>query len=201
MSTALHQVMHGVAIKKHGDAPAIAEVAGLPLATVERVLAEALAGGRVSGTDGKYLLTPAGHMIVSAEYSRFCADLRGNAGFVSACERFEVINKDLKQLITDWQTRDIGGKRVANDHRDSAYDERVLDRLGALHERFEPLLGELVQHAPRLAVYRRKLGEALEQAEDGDPSWVSDARRDSYHTVWFELHEDLLRLLGRSREE
>ena len=53
MSTALHQVMHGVAIKKHGDAPAIAEVAGLPLATVERVLAEALAGGRVSGTDGK----------------------------------------------------------------------------------------------------------------------------------------------------
>jgi len=24
---------------------------------------------------------------------------------------------------------------------------------------------------------------------------------DSYHTVWFELHEDLLRILGREREE
>ena len=27
------------------------------------------------------------------------------------------------------------------------------------------------------------------------------AKIDSYHTVWFELHEDLLRMLGREREE
>lgn len=201
MSTALHQVMHGVAIKKHGDAQAVADIAGLPLATVERVLAEALASGRISGTDGKYLLTPAGHMIVAGEYSRFCAGLRADPGFVAACERFDVINRDLKQLITDWQTREIGGKRVANDHGDADYDQRLIDRLGALHERFEPLLGQLVKAAPRLAVYQRKLTAALEKAEDGDIAWVSDARQDSYHTMWFELHEDLLRLLGRTREE
>ena len=41
----------------------------------------------------------------------------------------------------------------------------------------------------------------LEKAEDGKVEWVSDARIESYHTVWFELHEDLLRLLGRQREE
>ena len=43
--------------------------------------------------------------------------------------------------------------------------------------------------------------EALEQAEDGNVNAVSDARSESYHTVWFELHEDLLRLTGRQREE
>ena len=31
--------------------------------------------------------------------------------------------------------------------------------------------------------------------------WVSDARLPSYHTLWFELHEDLLRILGRRRAE
>jgi hypothetical protein len=30
---------------------------------------------------------------------------------------------------------------------------------------------------------------------------VSDARTPSYHTVWFELHEDLLRVLDRERDE
>ncbi len=42
---------------------------------------------------------------------------------------------------------------------------------------------------------------ALERAEGGAIEWVSDARILSYHTVWFELHEDLLRILGRQRSE
>jgi hypothetical protein len=29
---------------------------------------------------------------------------------------------------------------------------------------------------------------------------MSGVRVSSYHTVWFEMHEDLLRLLGRTRE-
>ena len=201
MTTDLHRVMHGVAIKKHGDAAAIAGIAGLPEARVAQVLAAAVTGGRIADVDGKYLLTPAGQMIVAAEYSRFCAPLRADQEFVDAYARFEVVNRDLKLLITEWQTLEIGGKRVANDHTDQDYDERVIDRLGDLHERFEPVLQRMCASLTRLTGYRDKLGTALERAEDGDASWVSDARIDSYHTVWFELHEDLLRLLGRTREE
>ena len=42
-----------------------------------------------------------------------------------------------------------------------------------------------------------KLGwlNAGEKAEKGAVAWVSDAKIESYHTVWFELHEDLLRLM------
>jgi hypothetical protein len=201
MATELHRVMHGVAIRKHGDAKAVAALAGLPVARVESVLTGAVAGGRVAEVDGKYMLTPCGQMMLAGEYSRFNDGLRANADFVAAYQRFEVINKDLKQLITDWQTMEVGGKRVANDHSNKDYDERVIGRLGDLHERFEPILKKLCAGEPRLKVYSDKLGAALEKAEDGDLAWVSDAKLDSYHTVWFELHEDLLRILGHVREE
>ena len=54
---------------------------------------------------------------------------------------------------------------------------------------------------PRVGYYGNQLLAALEQAEDGDVRWVSDATIASYHTVWFELHEDLLRVTGLARRE
>lgn len=201
MATPLHLVMHAVAIKKHGSADDIAAISGLEPDTVADVLAGAVASGRVTELDGKYMLSPAGQLIVAAEYSRFWSDLRANAQFVDAYERFETINRDLKQLITRWQTVEVGGKRVPNDHSDAEYDDRIIGQLGDLHERFEPVLEQMIAAVPRLAVYRTRLTDALEKAEDGDIAWVSDARTASYHTVWFELHEELLRLLGRERDE
>ncbi len=107
----------------------------------------------------------------------------------------------MKQLITDWQTVTIGGTKVANDHSDKAHDAAIIDRLGDLHERIEPVLAKLAGKVPRMATWSAKLLHALEAAEDGDHEWVSDIRRESYHTVWFELHEDLLRIMGCEREE
>lgn len=201
MAPSLHALMHGTAIKKHGDLAAIAAVGGLSAASAEHTMREAIALGRILEVDGKYMLSPAGHLIVSSEYSRFCAELRANTQFVQAYDRFEVINNELKQLITRWQTLELGGKRVPNDHSDADYDSKIIDQIGDLHERFEPILGAVTQAEPRFAVYAEKLTAALEKAEDGDIDWVSDARTESYHTVWFELHEDLLRVLGREREE
>lgn len=40
-------------------------------------------------------------------------------------------------------------------------------------------------------------GETALQQRD----YVGGVRCDSYHTVWFELHEDLLRILGATRHE
>ena len=71
MATELHRVMHGVAIRKHGDAKAVAALAGLPVARVETVLTGAVAGGRVAEVDGRYMLTPCVQMMLAGEYSRF----------------------------------------------------------------------------------------------------------------------------------
>jgi hypothetical protein len=70
-----------------------------------------------------------------------------------------------------------------------------------LHERAETVLDQLAGALPRVRIYRDKLLAALEKAEDGTIAWISDAKIESYHTLWFELHEDLLRLMGREREE
>lgn len=197
----MHLVLHGLAIRKHAGAQAVAARIGLEVARVQQCLAEATARGRVVESGGRYLLAPLARMALEGEYSRYCEALRREAEFLAAYENFERINVELKTLVTDWQTLSIGGSRVANDHSDKAHDARLIDRLGELHERAEPMLAQLAKALPRLSVYGEQLQAALEKCEDGAVEWFSEVRIDSYHTVWFELHEDLLRLLGRSRSE
>jgi hypothetical protein len=197
----MHLVLHGVAIKKHAPAEAVAELVGLPLERVKTLLAQAVTRGRLAEVQGKYLLTPTARMALDSEYSRWYSELREQTGFIDAYEAFERVNNELKALITDWQTLTVGGQRVPNDHSNAAYDEGIIGRLGDLHERADKIFSRMATLLPRLGIYRQKLGAALEKAEDGELQWVSDVRIESYHTVWFELHEDLLRILGRQRQE
>lgn len=197
----MHLCLHGLAVKKHASPDTVAALLGLANSDVEAALRHATETGRVADAGGKFMLTPAGRMILESQYSRFYAAARSDHVFCQAHERFEVVNHDLKQTITDWQTMPLGGKQLANDHSDVDYDEKIIDRLGQIHERVEPILQTLAQRIARFGHYLEKLEAALEKAEDGDKQWVSDANLDSYHTVWFELHEDILRVLGRAREE
>lgn len=201
MMTERDLVLHAAAIKRHAPLGAIAGLACLPETTVATVMAQAVATGRAVEAKGAYALTPLAGVALQARYARTFATLRADADFVAAYEAFERINVSLKQIITDWQTLDVGGVKIANDHRDKAHDARIIDRLGGLHEQAEPILARLARKLPRLKYYADKLLAALEAAEDGDHEWVSDIRRDSYHTVWFEFHEEVLRIMGCEREE
>jgi len=201
MKNDMHLVLHGLAIKKHASAATVAGIIGLDSARVAAVLQDALTKGSVIEAKGKFSLQPMARIALESDYSRYCSDLRENQAFVKLYEDFEVVNTALKALITDWQVTEIAGSRVPNDHSNKDYDSRIIDRLGELHERAERVLTEFAAHLPRLAIYRDKLLAALEKAEDGAIEWVSDARIESYHTLWFELHEDLLRTLGRTRVE
>lgn len=194
-------VFHAAAIKRHAPLEAIAHLAGVAQDEAKDVIDHALATGRMMESRGAYALTPLAGVALRARYARHFGAVRKDAAFVSAYEGFERINRTLKQIITDWQTLDVGGAKVANDHSDKAHDEAVIDKLGGLHEQAEPILNRLAARLPRLKYYADKLLAALESAEDGDHEWVSDIRRDSYHTVWFELHEELLRIMGTEREE
>ena len=194
-------VLHGLAIKKHADAAAVAAAVGLTEDEVRTVLDDAVAKGRVARSGEGYTLLPTARVALDGAYSRLYAAQRADAAFVAVHERFETINRELKALMTAWQTIEIDGESVLNDHTNKDYDDRLIDRLGSLHERAETILRQLGAGLPRLAIYAEKLDAALEKAEDGAIEWVSGARIESYHTVWFELHEDLLRILGRTRQE
>ena len=197
----LHLVMHGIAIKKYCSSEDICSLTQLPSERVRALLDEALGTGRIAEVNDGFMLTPAGQVLLKSSYARSCFALREDPDFMSAYEEFETINSDLKQTITDWQTLSIGGQKVPNDHSDKAHDDRIIDRIGRIHEAVEGVLNRLSKNLPRLDRYNKSLLHALEKAEDGEIQWVSDAKTESYHTVWFELHEDLLRLVGREREE
>lgn len=192
---------HGLAIKRHADAAAVASLTGQPVDAVQAELEAAVATGRAIEAKGAYSLTPLARVALAAGYGRDFADLRAHEAFVQPYHGFERINPELKQIITDWQTINVRGALRANDHSDEDYDNKVIDRLSALHERFEPVMAALTRGLSRLGIYGRKLEAALDKAEDGEIAWVSDIHRDSYHTVWFELHEELLRIMGTEREE
>ena len=113
-----------------------------------------------------------------------------------AHERFLPLNRELLSVCGAWQVRPGG---VPNDHADARYDWAVIDRLHGLDERAAPVLRRLGQAVPRFAPYRSRLRAALARVEEGDREWVTSPRLDSYHTVWMQLHEDLLLALGLDR--
>jgi hypothetical protein len=197
----MNLVLHGLAIKKHAGASDIARLVGLSEHETVALLREAIRRGRVVEESGKYILGPLARLALESDYSCSCADLRENRTFVETYDAFERINIELKTLITNWQTVDAGGHRVSNDHSDSEYDVRVIDHLGELHERADVLMSRFEHVLPRFGYYRTQLLSALERAENGELQWVSSPRLESYHTLWFEVHEDLLRILGRRRSE
>ncbi len=201
MTDTRHPVLHGLAVLKAATAADLARRLGLTAASVEQELAAAEAGGRVVRAGSRWTLAPLARLALQADYSRLHADVRSDPGIREANAAFEEINQRLKGLMTDWQVVTVAGERVPNDHQDKTHDARILDRLGRLHEQAEPILMRLEAGIPALGFYRTGLLAALEKAEDGDIAWVSDVALESYHTLWFELHEELIRILGGRRTD
>jgi pyruvate,orthophosphate dikinase len=77
----------------------------------------------------------------------------------------------------------------------------VLERLAALAADADAWLAARSTALPRLATYRSRLRQAADLAIAGDGRYVASPRVDSYHGIWFELHEELIQLAGRTREE
>lgn len=196
-----HLVLHGVGIKKHAKPGTIASLLKLDPNHVEEELNSAKCRGLVVEFEGNYSLSPLGRISYSSNSGRYFHEFRENRRFVKLYDDFEAINETLKSLVTDWQVINRAGTQIPNDHSDKEYDNKIIDKIGDLHEHAEKLLGGFESFIPRFKYYREALLAALERAEDGAIEWISEVKIDSYHTVWFELHEDLLCILGRTRTE
>ena len=114
----------------------------------------------------------------------------------AAYNEFRSVNSDFKALVTDWQLR----HGQPNPHDDADYDAAVLARLDEVHRRVTPLVFAAAAELPRLARYSAKLQTALDRVHAGETMWLSRPLIDSYHTVWFELHEELILAAGLTRE-
>ena len=108
------------------------------------------------------------------------------------------LNPKLLAVCSAWQVREVGGAHLANDHADTDYDFEVLDRLANVDRAVQPILDSLSNVLTRFSTYRRRLRTAMQSVDAGDIEYFTDGL-ESYHSVWFQLHEDLLTTLGKDR--
>ena len=109
---------------------------------------------------------------------------------------FLSLNPEMLGLCNEWQMSDSG---TLNDHSNQAYDAAVISKLGELHAKAAPICEELGGVLDRYLPYTGRLESALQRLQSGENDWFTSVRTASYHTVWFELHENLIATLGVDR--
>jgi hypothetical protein len=169
---------------------------GFLAASGNAIEAELAAAGCVMLRGPNLALTPAGRE-AHALWARLPGGSPEEEAGRAAYSRFMPLNTELLKICTAWQLRDDGSP---NDHSDRAYDFQVLERLDRLHERIASLVARLAESVPRFADYPERLVAALDRIAD-DRQWMASPRCDSYHTVWMQMHEDLLGAIGASRAD
>ncbi len=188
-----------IAIKGFALPAAVADAVRAPIEAVQPILDRLAADGLVTTSAGALRLTDAGSAR-SAELLAADRAAMGAEAATIALDDFLDLDRRMKDIVTAWQLRDPAAQ-VLNDHTDPDYDRGVLERLGALHADTVAWLTPLEPSLARFTDYRARLEGAEDLAQAGDGRYVASPRVDSYHGVWFELHEDLIQLAGRTRAD
>jgi hypothetical protein len=175
----------------------VASFTGLEESEVESELIDLAVAGLATHHKGfgGWALTESGR---AADASGVQAELEPagtRPALTEAFDAFLVLNPELLDLCTAWQVRSGG---VINDHTDKGYDARVLALFADFHARAVVVIAALAAAVPRFARYEPRLASALSRAQAGKLEHLADTI-DSFHTVWAELHEDLLATLGIAR--
>lgn len=191
-------VLQGVRLKGRVSAADLAATLGADIADITPVVERLTAAGLL--TEGPTLrITPTGTDRLTALLAEERKDIDPSA-MAAAYDDFRGVNADFKRLVTDWQLKG-GPEGVPNAHDDAAYDAAVLGRLDEVHARTMPIIEAAAAQLPRLTAYAAKLVGALDKVKAGETTWLTRPLIDSYHTVWFELHEELIVAAGLTREE
>lgn len=188
-------VLQALRLKGRVQEPDLAATVGADPAALAPSIAELTGAGLVA--EGKLLkLTPEGRDKLAELLATERASI-DSAALAQAYSDFRSVNNDFKALISDWQLKD----GQPNDHTDKGYDDAVLARLDTVHETVMPIVAAATVQVPRLSTYGDKLVAAIARVKAGDLPWLTRPIMDSYHTVWFELHEELIGASGLTREE
>ncbi len=200
-------MLHGLRLLGFGRSSAVAARFGLTEADVEELLLDAEAMGWVThtrfATSSGWSLTDRGRVqgerLLASELGPAEAQVR------DIHDEFIPLNARFQEAVTRWQMRPVAGDPLAaNDHTDHRWDDRVLADLRSTITAVTPLCRRLSDALARFTGYESRLAAAMDRAEAGERSAVDGLRGeshrgDSLHTVWFELHEDLIATLGITR--
>lgn len=167
---------------------------------VGTILGSIVADGLADPVGGMFQLTAHGKA-VGAEGIAADRELWGAENAEHALDGLLPLDHRMKEIVTSWQMREFNGQQIINDHTDEVHDSTVLAEFRSLHADASKWLRTLVDGLPRLGAYLARLERAAGMVDGGDSAYLASPRVDSYHSVWFELHEDLIILAGRTREQ
>lgn len=192
--------VRAIHIKGFVTAEALAPVLMTSIERVEPLLSDLETEGLVKPVGEMYQLTESGKdradTLMSEDREEWSVERAS-----TALDGFLPLDARMKEIVTAWQMREIDGEQVMNDHSDEEYDRDVLESFIELHEDTTTWLEPLTTELTRLSTYLARLERAVDEIRGGDHAFIASPRIDSYHNVWFELHEDLIQLAGRTREE
>jgi hypothetical protein len=177
-------VLHALRLKGLADVDAIAVATGCSTAAVADELARLHAEELVRFREARasWSLTPEGRdahaALLADELERAgCADV-----VQTAYRRVLDVNTELLSTITDLQQ-----------------GEEVTERLRAVHAEALVAAEALAGALGRMQSYGPRLSTAIAHVEAGEREWIARPLMDSYHSVWHELHEDLMLTLAIDR--
>jgi hypothetical protein len=197
-------VLHAVRLKGMANDDEVAARFALNPAAAAELLLDFQAMGWLSryefaGTVG-WALTDSGRAANERQLAEELALSDSGSTVGDAYATFLPHNDRLLRACTDWQLRSTAADPLAaNDHTDPAWDQQVFRTLSSLGEELRTLSQILGGRLARFQGYDERFRTALSRAEQGDHSWIARPRVDSCHTVWMELHEDLVATLGIQR--
>lgn len=152
----------------------------------------------VDGNQGLFRATPRGMMLTPDGRSWVTEQLQAERAALdpetmAACyARFMELNHTFKALVSEWQLAQ------ASEPAESDW-QALVGRVGAIHAELEPLLEEVSAEVARLRTYGPRFRAALDAMRAGDRTMLAAPLKESYHTAWFEYHEELITLCGRDR--
>ena len=187
-------------VKGYVTPEAAAEILATTAETALVILDRLVEAGTAEQAAGAFRLTAAGKEEARAALDRERQEW-GDANAATALDSFIGYDRRVKETVTAWQMRDANGEQQVNDHSDAAYDASVLDGLNVVHREVGEWLDAQSESVSRFGDYRRRLDLAMSAVNAGDHRYVASPRVDSYHSAWFELHEELILLAGSSRAE
>lgn len=199
-TTSREEILRALLIKGYATTDALAASMSCTAEHAGEVVDRLVADGLAEISAGSFRLTGDGKATAS-ELIAADREVWGVDNASAALDAFLELDARMKETVTAWQMREVGGEQTYNDHGDAAYDAAVLEKLVALHVDAADWLAPLTGRLTRLDRYRRRLQRAVECVTGGDNAYVASPRVDSFHSVWFELHEDLIHLSGRTRAE
>lgn len=132
-------------------------------------------------------LTEAGRRANEAQLKEELDDIAGRQQIALVHDRFVPVNATVSAACSSVQLDPV-----------PATFEACWQALATVADHLRGLEGDLTTSLSRFAGYHCRFASALFRADE-DPAWLTGTDVDSCHRVWFELHEDLIATLGKSR--